>query len=170
MLLFFVAAWFLISSSSRIYQGFSVKTFGLLLGVMLSEGFTMLSQQLFALCVPDGDVSVFSFLSFGTAGALMLVMALFTWKRKEEGDGRAALTPELLFLGAVLSVVVFIINQLATLAAATVPPVILFTFINGGSTIIGAIVAAVFFKERLTPRSLLGIGLGILSLVIIKAF
>ncbi len=100
----------------------------------------------------------------------MLVMALFTWKRKEEGDGRAALTPELLFLGAVLSVVVFIINQLATLAAATVPPVILFTFINGGSTIIGAIVAAVFFKERLTPRSLLGIGLGILSLVIIKAF
>ena len=68
-----------------------------------------------------------------------------------------------------MSVAVFIINQLATLSTAIVPPVILFTFINGGSTIIGAIVAAVCFHEKLTLRSITGIILGVLSMIIIKA-
>lgn len=55
------------------------------------------------------------------------------------------------------------------MAAATISPVILFTFINGGSTIIGAIVAAAVFKEKLTVKSVVGILLGIISLVVIKA-
>lgn len=47
------------------------------------------------------------------------------------------------------------------MATAIVPPVILFTFINGGSTIIAAIVAAVMFKEKLTFQSGVGVVLGI---------
>ena len=69
----------------------------------------------------------------------------------------------------VLSTAVFIINQLATLATAIVSPVILFTFINGGSTIIGAVVAALMFKEKFATRSVTGIVLGVLALIIIKA-
>ena len=72
--------------------------------------------------------------------------------------------------GSVLSACVFIINQLATLATAFVPPVILFTFINGGSTIIAAVVAAIVFKEKLTVKSITGIVLGVASLIIIKMF
>ena len=74
-----------------------------------------------------------------------------------------------LAFGAVLSVAVFIINQFATLAASIVPSVVLFSFINGGSTIIGAVVAAIFFKEPLNFRSIFGITLGISSLILIKA-
>lgn len=169
ILLFFVAAYFLISSSNRIYQGFSVKTFLVLLGVMLSEGFTMLSQQMFAFYVPDGDVSVFSFFSFGTVGGVMLIISLLSGRKKEDNKG-PELTLDLLIMGALLSIVVFVINQLATMAASIVSPVVLFTFINGGSTIIGAIVAAIFFKEKITLRSATGIVLGVLALIIIKVF
>lgn len=168
LFLFFVAAYFLISSSSKIYNGFSFKTFLLLLGVMLSNGFTMLAQQMFASYIPNGNVSVFSFLSFSTVGVIMLLASFFIPQSKKNSES-SRLTPQLLGFGAILSVAVFIINQLATMAAATISPVILFTFINGGSTIIGAIVAAAVFKEKLTVKSVVGILLGIISLVVIKA-
>ena len=80
------------------------------------------------------------------------------------------LSNKLLILGALSAVSVFIINQLATLSTALVSPSILFTFINGGSTIIAAIVAAICFHEKLTLRSILGITIGVVSLIIIKAF
>ena len=105
---------------------------------------------------------------FSTVGVIMLLASFFIPQSKKNSES-SRLTPQLLGFGAILSVAVFIINQLATMAAATVSPVILFTFINGGSTIIGAIVAAAVFKEKLTVKSVVGILLGIISLVVIKA-
>ena len=166
--LFFVAAYLLIGSSAKIYSGFSLKTLILLIGTMLANGFTMLAQQMFTFYVPDGDVSVFSFLSFGIVGVLMLILTCIPTKGEIKIQYR--LSNKLLILGAVSAVAVFIINQLATLSTALVSPAILFAFINGGSTIIASIVAAIFFHEKLTLRSILGITIGDVSLIIIKAF
>lgn len=166
--IFFVAAYLMITSSSRIACKFTFKAFLLLMGVMLSNGFTMLAQQMFTFYVPDGDVSVFSFLSFGIVGIFMIIMAIVS-SAKSEHKAEDKLTPSLVGMGAVLAIAVFIINQLATLSTAFVSPVVLFTFINGGSTIIAAIVAAVCFREKLTVRSVLGIIIGVASMVIIKA-
>lgn len=171
ILMFFVAAYFLISSSSEIYNGFSLKTFFILVGVMFAEGFTMLSQQLFAEYVPDGDVSVFSLFSFGIAALISVIFTLiFGMKESSNAEKKSPLSKRLLVLGFVLAVAVFIINQLATIAAKTVPPVVLFTFINGGSTIIGSVIAALCFKEKFSVKSVFGILLGVASLIIIKAF
>ena len=166
--LFFVAAYLLIGSSAKIYSEFSLKTFLFLVGAMLSNGFTMLAQQMFTFYVPNGEVSVFSFLSFGVVGVLLLILACI--RTKGEQKVQYKLSPKLLVLGAVSSVVVFIINQLATLSTSLVPPAILFGFINGGSTIIAAIAAAVCFREKLTLRTIFGIAIGVISLIIIKAF
>ena len=76
----------------------------------------------------------------------------------------------LIVCGVALAVAVFIINQLATLSTKLVSPVVLFTFINGGGTIISTLVAAVLYKERISIKSALGILLGITSLVLIKLF
>lgn len=171
ILMFFVAAYFLISSSSEIYNGFSLKTFFILVGVMFAEGFTMLSQQLFAEYVPDGDVSVFSLFSFGIAALISVIFTLiFGMKESSNAEKKSPLSKRLLALGFVLAVAVFIINQLATIAAKTVSPVVLFTFINGGSTIIGSVIAALCFKEKFSVKSVFGILLGVASLIIIKAF
>lgn len=164
--LFLIAAYFLISSSGKIYHGFSWKTFLLLLGVMLSNGITMLAQQMFSYYVPNGDVSVFSLLSFGIGGILMLFFLPVTAHTEKAPVQR--LSGTLIGYGVVLSAAVFIINQLATLATALVPPAILFSFINGGSTVIGTIVAAICFKEKLTLKSVVGVALGVASLIIIK--
>lgn len=167
--LFLCAAYLLISNSKRTYNKFSPKTLLLLLGVLLTEGFTMLAQQLFAHYVQNGDVTVFSLFSFGIPGIAIVIYLLIKSKIHNEGK-IPRLTPELIGLGAVLSLAVFIINQLATLAASVVSPVVLFAFINGGSTIIGTIVAAIMFKEKLTLRNVAGVIIGVLALVIVKCF
>lgn len=165
IVLFFVAAYFLITSSSKIYCKITLKSIFLLIGVMLANGGTMLAQQMFTFYVPGGSVSTFSFLSFGIVGIVMLVLSGVL--PRTEGEN-SKLSIHLIGYGAILSAAVFVINQLATILTAMVSPAVLFTFINGGSTVIGAIVAAVFFREKLTFRSIVGVTLGVISLVIIK--
>lgn len=164
--MFMIAAYLMIMGSRVTVKGFSIKTVLLLIAVMLADGFTMMTQQMFTQYVPDGDVSAFSFLSFGIVGIIMLA-ALPVVKRKQK---MRPMPKALIIYSIILAVALLIINQLATLATAIVPPVILFTFINGGSTVIAAIVAAIVYKEKLTVRSVAGITLGVLSFVIIKAF
>lgn len=166
--IFLCAAYLLIVSSKKMYKNFSIKTLILLIGCLLSNGAVMFVQQMFAFYVPNGNVSVFSFLSFGILGIIMLLIAPIMYRKKGQNPG--LLSKQLIFYGVILSACVFIINQLTTTLAASVPPVILFTFINGGGTIIAAIVAAICFKEKLTIRSSTGVALGIIALVIIKAF
>lgn len=166
--LFMVAAYLMIMSSKDTVNGFSLRTMALLIAVMIADGCTMLSQQMFTQYIPNGDVSVFSFLSFGIVGIIMMVLLPIN---KGKSDKKTKPMSKLLITyGIVLAVAILIINQLATMATVFIPPVILFTFINGGSTVVAAIVAAVAYKEKLTIKSIIGIALGILSFVIIKMF
>lgn len=165
--LLIVSAYFLISSSNKIHTKFTFKTFLLLLGTLLTNGITMLMQQMFAHYVPDGDVSAFSLFSFGIVGIALLILS-FPLNKAQTKEVKP-LSKKLLIYGAILSVAVFVINQLATISTVLVPPAVLFAFINGGSTIIAAVVAAVCFKERLTVRSVLGVLMGVTALIIIKA-
>ena len=134
---------------------------------MLANGFTMLSQQLFTFYVPNGDVAVFSFLSFFIVGLCLLLAALF-FARKDGDNENDKLKPNLLWYWVILAGAVFVINQLATSATAIVPPAILFAFINGGGMIIGTIVAAVCYREKITVQSAVGVLLGVISLFIVK--
>ena len=70
----------------------------------------------------------------------------------------------------ILAVAVFLINQLATISANLISPVILFAFINGGATIISALVGVLLFKEKLSVKGIIGIAIGIGSLILIKIF
>lgn len=55
-------------------------------------------------------------------------------------------------------------------STAPVSPVVLFARVNGGGTIIATLVAAVLYREKLTPSSVAGVLPGIASLIGIKLF
>lgn len=172
---FFVSAWLLVRSSKKTYSNFSFKTALLLAGSLLSNGATMLAQQLFTAYVPDGDVSAFSLISFGVLAVLCGAVSLVMLLRQRKVAPAAwrddfKLSKNLLICGVALAVAVFVINQLATVSTALVSPVILFAFINGGGTIIATVVAAVLYKEKLSVSSTVGVLLGIASLLMIKLF
>ena len=158
----------LISSAKQIYPQFSLKTVLCLVCSFLGNGLTMLMQMIFSHSTGGGSVSMFSFFTFAIPCLTMVLIVLFSGRKSSEKDEK--LPKKLLFFAALAGVAVFIVNQLATLASGFTPPAILFAFINGGNTIIAALVAAVMFGEKLTVKSTAGILLGVASLIIIKAF
>ena len=165
---FFVSAWLLIKNSENTYNGFSLKTFLLLMGAMLANGLTMLAQQMYTHYVPNGSISLFSLLSFGIAAAAGYPAALIMGRRQADGGEKVRLGKTLYICGAALAAAVFVINQFATKLTALLPPVFLFTFINGGGTVISTLVAAAMYKEKLSVYSILGVIIGIGAMVIIK--
>lgn len=168
ILMFLVSAYLLIGASRQVYTNFSFKTVLLLLGSLLGNGVTMLAQKMFAYYVPDGDVSSFSFLSFGSLGIVLL--AAFFISSAVEHEKPQPLPKKLMLYGVALAGALFVLNQLSTLAADMIPSVILFTVVNGGGTVITAVVAAVFFNERLTVKSSTGILIGLAALLAINIF
>lgn len=170
ILLLIFSGWLLIGYSKRLKGSFTPRTMLLLIGSMLSNGFTMVAQKMFSKYLPDVSVSVFSFLAFGLVGVGMCVGLVPQLTKKEKREEIKKLPKALWFYGAGLSTILLIINQLATIAAKVIPSAIMFPINDGGATIITALTGAVVFKEKLTARSVAGLALGIASLIVINLF
>lgn len=178
--LFFVSAYLLTGYSKKLYAAFSFKTGILLILSMLSNGAVMLAQKLFAQKASGASVSMFSFLMFGltavfylvcaTAFSLMHKIGRETDETKEVAYTQKSagwLSPQLLGYGAVLSVSLLVINQLSTVLAGQLSSVVLFSVNDGGGMMIAAVTAAIFFREKLTLRSGVGIAIGLGALFLI---
>lgn len=164
------SGWLLISYSKEQTGSFTPRTLLLLIGSMLSNGSVMLAQKMFSKYLPDTNVSIFSFLTFSLIGIGMFI-GLVPSLLSQSGRAKIAAVPKPVFLyGTFSSVILLTINQLATIAGRNVPSAVMFPINDGGATIITAITAAIFFKEKLTVRSVCGLILGIGSLIIINLF
>ena len=170
ILLLIFSGWLLIGYSKKLKGSFTPRTMLLLIGSMLSNGFTMVAQKMFSKYLPDVSVSVFSFLAFGLVGVGMCVGLVPQLTKKEKRKEIRELPKALWFYGAGLSTILLIINQLATIAAKVIPSAIMFPINDGGATIITALTGADVFKEKLTARSVAGLALGIASLIVINLF
>lgn len=164
------SGWLLIGYSKEQTGSFTPRTLLLLIGSMLSNGSVMLAQKMFSKYLPDTSVSIFSFLTFGLIGIGMFI-GLVPSLLSQSGRAKIAAVPKPVFLyGTISSIILLAINQLSTLAGRNVPSAIMFPINDGGATIITAITAAIFFKEKLTVRSVCGLILGIGSLIVINLF
>ena len=164
------SGWLLIGYSKEQTGSFTPRTLLLLIGSMLSNGSVMLAQKMFSKYLPDTSVSIFSFLTFGLIGIGMFI-GLVPSLLSQSGRAKIAAVPKPVFLyGTISSIILLAINQLATLAGRNVPSAIMCPINDGGATIITAITAAIFFKEKLTVRSVCGLILGIGSLIVINLF
>ena len=164
------SGWLLIGYSKEQTGSFTPRTLLLLIGSMLSNGSVMLAQKMFSKYLPDTSVSIFSFLTFGLIGIGMFI-GLVPSLLSQSGRAKIAAVPKPdLLYGTISSIILLAINQLATLAGRNVPSAIMFPINDGGATIITAITAAIFFKEKLTVRSVCGLILGIGSLIVINLF
>ena len=164
------SGWLLIGYSKEQTGSFTLRTLLLLIGSMLSNGSVMLAQKMFSKYLPDTSVSIFSFLTFGLIGIGMFI-GLVPSLLSQSGRAKIAAVPKPVFLyGTISSIILLAINQLATLAGRNVPSAIMFPINDGGATIITAITASIFFKEKLTVRSVCGLILGIGSLIVINLF
>lgn len=126
----------------------------------------MFCQKLFGMYVVDGNVSMFSLLTFLIPSIVMGIMLLFM---RADDKEQIKLPKKLILYAVYLSFAVFIIQEFVTLLTPHLSSTVLFTVVNGGATVIAAIVGAVLYKEKITPKSALGIILGISALIMINA-
>ncbi len=161
--LFIVASSLLAVSAKGIYQNFSFKTVLLLLGAFLANGGTMLCQKTLTYVNPAGSVTLFSMLSFAIPSIVFVIYLLATQGKEHQETPNCGIYLPMVFLAGAM----FLINQIVTVATNVVPSAILFTLPNGCNNIIAAVMAAAMFKEKLTSRSVIGLTLSIVSLLLV---
>ncbi len=162
----FVAALLLSLSSKKTNGKITVKTVILLFGSMIFNGSTMLLQALFKANVPNGNVSLYSFLQFVIPAVLLFIISIISSSKAKEKLPK--IDDKLIIYTVFAALAVLGISQISTIASELIPVAVLFPISDGGGTVISAIVACVMFKEKFTVKSTLGIIIGILGLVMIK--
>lgn len=164
------SAVLLIGSSKRLTGGFSPRTMVLLLTSFFSNGMVMFCQKLFGMIVPDGNVALFSMLTFLLPSAVLFVVGAIL-PRSDPDPAAKPRAPARLIRCAVLNAfAVFVIQQLVTMLTPVMHSAVLFTLVNGSGTIITAIVGAILYRERITVMSAAGIVVGVGALILINVF
>lgn len=149
----------------------SLKTWVNLIVGMLASGGTMVVQKVFSVLVPGGNTAMYSFLMFGFSTLVLyatyLVLAMLQNKGAKQAVKRQPMRKELLVCGAILAVAVFVINMLVTELGKTVESAILFSVSYAISIIITILVGALYYKEKVNWKNVVGIFLCVGSLAII---
>ncbi len=157
-----------ISASRDMTQGFSVKSLMYLFGSFFTNGMVAFFQKLFGHLQPEGNVSMFSLLTFLIPATMMEIVLLCIKPQKDQTKEKAKLPKRILLYATILAFAVFIIQQFVTILTPIMSSAVLFTWVNGGATIIAAIVGWAVYKEKLTVKSGIGMALGIAAMVFIK--
>lgn len=129
------------------------------------SGTTDLSYKLFVNVCPDSSKSVFNLYSFFLAGLLLAAALPFVKKKK----GKAPFRPKkVLPYIVVMAILLFAVNFSKTYASSVLPAVQVFPLFQGGILILASLVAATFFGEKLTVKSVVGMVMTLAALVIIN--
>lgn len=194
LLLFMVAMYFMVAptkekSESVPTKKMSVKTIIYLIVCLVACGGTMVVQKVFAVLVPNGNVATYSFLMFALNALILYacyVVVLFLKRSKGalktentavetatnmEMPARRSwqrLSKVLLVCGLLLAFAVFVVNMLVTELGKTIPSAILFSVSYAISIIITILVGAVYYKEKITQKNIVGIILCVGALAIIN--
>lgn len=160
-----VSMMLLIGASKNIMGGFSAKTLLFLIMSLVSNGMTMFCQKLFGMLFPDGNVAMFSLLTFLIPSAVLFISLIFI----PNDENRTKFPKKLVHYAIYQAFAVFVIQQFVTLLTPVMHSAVLFTLVNGSATIITAIVGALMYKEKITAKSALGIAVGVGALILINA-
>ena len=172
--IFFVSAYLLSSKDGKSGEKISAKTFVMLFINFLANGLVMVVQKYFALKVQGANTPLFSFLTFTLCGLFMAICFLFTIGKNKaktvetsQEERKPVLNKKLVICGALLALALFLINIIITEMGKTVPSIIIFPVSSAISIIIATLVGYFIFKEKLSVKKIIGLLVGISSIIII---
>ena len=168
-LILIVAMCMLATASKSIYGKFNLKNVLFLVGNLVSNGMVMFCQKLFGEIKPEGNVSLFSMLTFAIP-SVVLTIALLFMKDKSVTKAESKFPKKIYICAFFLAFAVFIIQQFVTILTTEMSTILLFGLVNCSATIISALVGAVMYKERITLKSGFAIIIGIIALIGLKIF
>ncbi len=178
-----IAVYIICSYSISLYGKMSVGQIFTVIIYGISNGLADFSQKLFVYKV-GGSNAAFNFYTYIISALILLAVWAFI-KRKEsrtvqicgsesssqevsENSKKPFLTPKVVLLVLMMSVFLFFYSYFKTQAAATLDAVILYPLFQVSTLILGPIMAAIFFKEKITLRCIIGISLTFVAMLMIN--
>ena len=143
----------------------------LCIGVFLGTGGIGLMQKIHQTSPYKAELDVFLVLAFIVTSIVSLTVAAFTKKTSEGGglfsgmDKRALIFLLTVTVGG--GICVAINNKLNLFLSGVMDTSVFFPIANGGAVVLSTIAAFFLFKERLSKKRLIGLCIGILSVVLL---
>lgn len=143
------------------------KSCGLLLLLSLFFGLIMFAQKSYPKMVPGGNVSLFSLLMYCTS-TLLLSIGFFVTRKKVDNMPKKSKGKKFFLVAVVCAVIVFLLNQSITLLSGQLSAALAFTLTNGAKLLLVVLVSVLYYKEKLTWRSMTGMILMFVSVFILS--
>ena len=154
------------SYSSSIKGSFSLSSFLILAFCGLSNGLTDFSQKCYVKTVEGGSIAVFNFYTYIFAALALLIFFMISHKfEKEENDGKSF---KVFLVVCIMSICLFSNSYFKTMAAKFLNSAVLYPVSNSAAIVLSAIMASVFFGEKMTKKSVLGIILTFMAIIIMS--
>lgn len=164
---FLISVYLIVSKNQEKKMKFGFKALLACLGVLFTNGFGSIAIQLFGKCVPNGEESVFMFLSYCMQSVTLLVIYL-VYSAKSKSQQSTKISAGMWFYGVLGMVPAFLIQQIMASLASSISALVIFPITMGSSIMMGVVVGWLCFKEKITTKGLLGVLGGILSLIMIN--
>ena len=165
-LLLVIASYIMCSYSSNIKGSFSFSSFLLLFFCGIFNGLTDFSQKWFIHSKPTGDVGVFNFYTYLFAVIILFISFIIANKtEKAQNDGKSL---KVFLVICVMAVCLFAYSYFKTMAAKYIPAAILYPLTSGAAIVLSAVMASAFFKEKITPKCVLGITIAIVAIIVMN--
>lgn len=166
-----IAGYVMCSYNAKLKGKMTFKAFLMLLLCAASYGCTDLSQKLFVNLVPEGDNSVFQFYTYIFAALTLVICSLvFRSHEKKTNELRspiAVVKPIAIYVG-VMAICLYANSYFKTAAATYLDAAQIYPLSQGGALVLAMIMAAIFFKEKITLRSIIGVLLCAVALLMIN--
>lgn len=161
-----IASYVMCSYSSSVKGNFSVLSFLLLVLCGIFNGLTDFSQKWFIYAQPTGDVGVFNFYTYLFSAAVLLIsFAVADKTEKSQNDGK---TLKVCLVICLMAICLFAHSYFKTMAARYIPSAVLYPLASGASLILSALMASIFFKEKITTKCVVGIAIALCAIVIMN--
>ncbi len=163
-----LAAYIMATYNKSIKGKMSLKNLILLIACGVVNGLTNFSQKLFVVHVENGNIAEFSFYTY-IFSALTLFVAYLFFRRQdgqtEEPQKRSKIV--FLYIG-LMSAFLFLNSYFKTFAAAYLDSAVLYPLTQGAALLLSVFMAAVFFKEKITVKCIVGVLIAFAALLVIN--
>ena len=157
------------SYNNSIKEKLSPLSILLLIVVGASNGLVSFSQKLFIKNVQGVPISVFNFYTYVFAAIVLLIFFLIFKKIEKEESSKSEKKPSIFYVYVTLmATLLFSYSYFLTSAAGYLDSAILYPLNQGGTLILTSLMSAIFFREKLTLKAIVGIILMFLGLIIIN--
>jgi drug/metabolite transporter (DMT)-like permease len=164
-----LAAYIMCSYDISLNGKMSLGKIALLILCGVSNGLTDFSQKLFVYRVANGNTAEFNFYTYIFAAiSLLLVFAFLKLRDRGQKKNEPVLTGRVIAFVVIMAVCLFLNSYFKTLAATGLDSAILYPVNQGAALILSLLMAAIFFKEKITVRCVVGISMAFVALLIIN--